>query len=828
MIKVYKINSNLAQYSDQEFSTLEDLLATEGVFDLNGTDTDFQVTENSPAGMSVVVNTGVALVEYLKDSTTWKVAARNNATQTLSVTANTSGYNRLDAVVLHLTQDEPNALKNNVAELRLVLGTGYTALSDSYINTSLGDTNWYRLADVVVPNGAMSIANADITDTRERVKVKALAEDGGTAYVTTAGGDQDIEDTKTFVEAYPQVVSGMYPPTINTQLVDKRYVDDELADIPSSGLVVGVAGEELVKGDAVSMLSYEIKYDTGMTTGSLNIGQLNANRKRSIKIIPKQDVTGATAINFLGQKVASAVQSLTITVETDNAGEPSGTAVADGTSSVISCSSWTTAYTVQTAVFANGFNLTKGVTYHIVFSVTHTDPSNYIQIGHANSYVNDFMSFYSNVYDIDTTSWGTEALANPPFFYFDNADLGTCYVKSVATNYGRLWSFDGFVTANAVAEADITVNTIYSSFPDALNPYTQEVSSDIDGYAYRVNANSVFSTLRTSAGTGYNSTNTTAQVYLDSGTTTDRWDRIDRGIVVFDTSVLPEYAEIVSATLKVYVDSKTTNFNQDLCIATRTDPVTIAAASYNIANWTMVRQATDIAVSSLVDSAYNVFTLNATGRASITTSAKTTFGLVFSCDIDGVAPTWQSNLQEEVIFQSAEGANPPILTVVYKTKLNNNTEYYITDIAGQVSSVGGTTKYKIGKAVSNEKLKVEKGIKCVQFTADVHSSSSPTTNYHFYFFKANRAEFFTRLSAAGVGPWIHGRWDTNNGQYCWGAVAYVGTVWTLGASPVIMYRYDGTYSNSASLSVGDKEATVAGQYTSSGSAIFTYIGWFYG
>jgi len=169
--KIYIIDSNQAQYTDEEFSAIQSELYSEGVFNVNGTNDDLLVTENTTPDLSVLINTGGVLISYLKNAITWKVIGKSNAVENLAVNPNTSGSNRVDAVIAHFNQDEPNELKNNVFELLVIEGSGTSPLSDGDIDTAVGDTNWYRLADVTVPNGASQILDANISDTRLAISI---------------------------------------------------------------------------------------------------------------------------------------------------------------------------------------------------------------------------------------------------------------------------------------------------------------------------------------------------------------------------------------------------------------------------------------------------------------------------------------------------------------------------------------------------------------------------------------------------------------------------------------------------------------------------------
>jgi hypothetical protein len=170
-IKTYIINSNQAEYTDSEFSAIQTELYDEGVLNQQASNNDLEVIQHGAGDMTVDIRAGGCLIDYLKNGDTWKVITKNNATVNKVISANAGGTNRVDAVIVHLKQTEPNSLKNNVAEIVVVTGTGITALTDGDIDTAEGDTNWYRLADITVVPAATQILTADITDTRTPVAI---------------------------------------------------------------------------------------------------------------------------------------------------------------------------------------------------------------------------------------------------------------------------------------------------------------------------------------------------------------------------------------------------------------------------------------------------------------------------------------------------------------------------------------------------------------------------------------------------------------------------------------------------------------------------------
>ena len=64
------IASNQGSYSDEEYSRFWTNIASEGILNTNAGN-DFAVTESSPQAMSVDIDTGQALVAYLKSGATW-------------------------------------------------------------------------------------------------------------------------------------------------------------------------------------------------------------------------------------------------------------------------------------------------------------------------------------------------------------------------------------------------------------------------------------------------------------------------------------------------------------------------------------------------------------------------------------------------------------------------------------------------------------------------------------------------------------------------------------------------------------------------------------
>ena len=174
MLKTFFLNSTQAYYGEEEFNYIQKFLLQQGILNTQGADyndfIDLQVAQHNAGNMSVDVKIGTAVINTTRNSVNFKVFVSNLALTNLVITPNTSGLNRVDAVILKLSRStEPNTLMSNVATLEVVLGDGATALSDGDIQTSIGATyDFIRLADVTVSDSETAILTADIADTRIR------------------------------------------------------------------------------------------------------------------------------------------------------------------------------------------------------------------------------------------------------------------------------------------------------------------------------------------------------------------------------------------------------------------------------------------------------------------------------------------------------------------------------------------------------------------------------------------------------------------------------------------------------------------------------------
>jgi hypothetical protein len=151
-------------------------------------------------------------------------------------------------------------------------------------------------------------------------------------------------------------------------------------------------------------------------TTSQNIGDVAANTRVGIPII-WSGVEG-NSLKLALAKVDVLWEDLTLRIETDNAGVPSGIEVTDWTAT-ITRASLTTSLTDETITLAWTITLTEWVKYHIVLAQANdtVDPARYFKVGHS---TNNTTTRPLNVFD--WTDWGT---ADNDKFAYTSSDLFT-------------------------------------------------------------------------------------------------------------------------------------------------------------------------------------------------------------------------------------------------------------------------------------------------------------------------------------------------------------------------------------------------------------------
>jgi hypothetical protein len=157
--------------------TTQALWATTGIIK----STSLAVTQNSPAGLSVLVASGWAAIVGTTQSNMGTYVGYNDATTTLSITTADPTNPRIDLVCMTVQDAYYTGSLNDVI-LQVVAGTP----AGSPVAPTL-PANSISLATVAVGAGATSITNANITDTRVLVTTN-IPESGDISAVVAGTG----------------------------------------------------------------------------------------------------------------------------------------------------------------------------------------------------------------------------------------------------------------------------------------------------------------------------------------------------------------------------------------------------------------------------------------------------------------------------------------------------------------------------------------------------------------------------------------------------------------------------------------------------------------
>lgn len=182
-----------------------------------------------------------------------------------------------------------------------------------------------------------------------------------------------------------------------------------------SNRLIKRGGFSKVNSSAVSTDNLDVAYPPGYQTTdyALRDTATNTQISQGFKCATSSTVV---KVRLWLKKVGTpaGTDTVTLTIQTDDGGVPSGSAVTNGTSTAVDISdNLTTSYAWVTFTFSTAPSLTAGTQYHLVLSGAFTiSSSNYVTWGVDNYdiiYPNGSMSVY------DATTWTSQSLYNACF-----------------------------------------------------------------------------------------------------------------------------------------------------------------------------------------------------------------------------------------------------------------------------------------------------------------------------------------------------------------------------------------------------------------------------
>jgi len=228
----------------------------------------------------------------------------------------------------------------------------------------------------------------------------AIDDDNGTAWQTDSGEtsetwkiDYGSGNEKT-IQQYTMRPRDSFPTRAPADWTLQGSNDDTNWDIldTHSSYSSWVSGttETFTFTNATAYRYYQIVITADGGNGRLSISEIEMMEVATYndgadKLAQSFQVTGAQTlktINLWLKKVGSPTGTLTLRIETDNSGEPSGTLVDANATATVAESSLSTSYGDITFTFTNSFSISGSTTYWIVLSTDRAvSETNYVQWG---------------------------------------------------------------------------------------------------------------------------------------------------------------------------------------------------------------------------------------------------------------------------------------------------------------------------------------------------------------------------------------------------------------------------------------------------------------
>lgn len=252
-----------------------------------------------------------------------------------------------------------------------------------------------------------------------------------------------------------------------------------------------------------------------------------------------------------------------------------------------------------------------------------------------------------------------------------------------SNQYSRIKVFSADAGSTTVAPK---LSVTYTPPPSVFYPNAHAEATSVDGEVSHAQFNVTWATILGGAGsapTNADNANTALLFYITSGTAAGQWRGLTRGVFLFDTSSLPDAAVVTSATISLYTYSKLDQLSATpgVAIYGSTPASNTALADTDYVNVGNTALSSTVAWGDITEGGYTVFTLNATGRAAISTTGVSKFSSRMPVyDVAATEPPWVAGIKSTgVNFYTADnGSNKPTLTLTYALPptVTTSTTYY--------------------------------------------------------------------------------------------------------------------------------------------------------
>lgn len=325
-----------------------------------------------------------------------------------------------------------------------------TIFTDNVANASLG-------ADIqtVTTNDGLITQLATTTSTpigsapnATSVKILAFAplvavfKDGDLQIINTADGTKVVDfDNSGLLTGVTQTIAFVAQLnsvwTVPSEGAAEIFASQDFANSATTGaaLTSRVASETLSKGETVFL---DTPSTFALAVGIQNFGRISTNRVRSSFAVIGNG-TAMTSMKLALGKVGTPTDNAVIRIETDNAGDPSGSLFDSNATSDISGAGLSTSLVDTTVSFDGSFTPTAATKFHVVYERDGSD-------NNSNHFITGFRtrdSFYG--LKKFTTVWADET-SRQPYFSAAAGFESTVVTKTDATKGDQIKLF-GFANA---------------------------------------------------------------------------------------------------------------------------------------------------------------------------------------------------------------------------------------------------------------------------------------------------------------------------------------------------------------------------------------------
>lgn len=285
----------------------------------------------------------------------------------------------------------------------------------------------------------VSVAAADIVVAETLIDESA----GASVTITTVTANKLVRHSSTSQVKVPLV------PVASNDAVSKNYAD--------SGNIITIPLGESFTGATTPQPAYIVNdlfnpvFQMYVPTGRVTLDN-SGQERQAVSFTPRANVSSSSLILLMAIS-GSPSDNCFVTIETDSAGSPSGTPIANGTSNNVAGSGLSsTAGTYQTFSFSSAFSLSANTKYWIVLQRSSSlADSNYYFAGSSDDATSDYASFAGKYYNGSTWQSSRVMWFNIVTTAGGSMSLWQSDANATPSDNGFVKSFQGFCTTTGSA-----------------------------------------------------------------------------------------------------------------------------------------------------------------------------------------------------------------------------------------------------------------------------------------------------------------------------------------------------------------------------------------